>query len=272
MGGVVNFVKDTVSGVGDAVGDVVGGAADAVGDVVEGVGDVVGDVGDAVGDVVEGVGDVADDVFDSVSDVVEDAWDNDIVRTAALVAGAYYGGSYFFPETFAAGKAAITNPFTATATNTVGGTVYTSMGPAAAEIATGGGLLTTATAATAAAASKSLVDMGLSIGKDVAMNVGTNMVMGTLAGGGGGGGQGFVPQRLSRGASTQYGNFAAKAANLGINADVADGMMKVANSNLAELQQFRRDVNRTATLGPTIGLGSTQLGGIGVRSTTRGVS
>jgi hypothetical protein len=265
MGGVANFVGNVVGGVGDAVGDVVGGAADVVGDVV-------GGVGDAVGDVVEGVGDVADDVFDTVSDVVEDAWDNDIVRTAALAAGAYYGGAYFFPETTAAVKAAVTNPFTATATNTVGGTVYTSLGPAAAEIATGGGLLTTATAATAAAASKSLLDMGLDIGKNVAMNVGTNMAMGALAGGGGGGGQGFVPQRLSRGASTMYGNFGAKAANLGINADVADGMMKVANSNLAELQQFRRDVNRTATLGPTIGLGSTQLGGIGVRSTTRGVS
>lgn len=260
MGGVTNFVSDVVGGVGDAVGDVVGGVADVAEDVVGGAVDIVEDVAGGVGDVVEDVGDFAGDVFEDVSDVVEDAWDNDIVRTAALAAGAYFGAPYVLGS---AGTAA-THPLYGTYAYSGGSGVLGAAASAFPE-----------TYATLSSFGSTALGAAKTVGFEVAKNVGTQMVTGALTGGGaggGGGGQGFVPQRLSRGASTQYGNFAAKAANLGINADVADGMMKVANSNLAELQQFRRDVNRTATLGPTIGLGSTQLGGIGVRSTTRGVS
>lgn len=230
MGGISKFV----SNVGGAVGDVVGGAADVAEDVVGGAVDVVEDVAG-------GVADVADDIWDTASDVVEDAWDNDLVRTAALVAGAYYGGTYFL-ESFA--PSLVDSAFLA------------GYSPNAAGVL-GYGLESLATS---------------SFAQNVAGQLAGDAVGGALGLSGGGSGRGFAPMRLSRGPSTQYGDFRSRAAELGINADVADGMMKVANSDLEAVQQFRRDVNRTATLGPTIELGSAQLGGIGVRSTTRGIS
>lgn len=240
MGGISSFVGN----VAGAVGDVVGGAADVVEDVAGGVTDVVEDVVGGVSDVVEdiggGIADVVDDVWDTASDVVEDAWDNDLIRTAALAAGAYYGGTYLL-ETFA--PSIVDSAFLAGYSPNAAGVV-------------GYGFETLATS---------------SFARGVAGEL-TGEIVGGALGGGGGGGRGFAPMRLSRGPSTQYGNFGARVAELGINADVADGMMKVANSDLEALQQFRRDVNRTATLGPTIELGSAQLGGIGVRSETRDIS
>ena len=245
-GGVVDVVEDVAGGAVDVVKDVAGGVSDVVEDVAGGVVDVVDDVWDAASDVVEdvagGVADVADDIWDTASDVVEDAWDNDVVRTAALIAGAYYGGTYFL-EAFA--PSLVDSAFLA------------GYSPNAAGVL-GYGLESLATSSFAQGVAKQLTG---------------DVVAGAIGGGGGGAtSRGFAPMRLPRGPSTQYGNFGARAAELGINADVADGMMKVANSDLEALQQFRRDVNRTATLGPTIELGSAQLGGIGVRSTTRGIS
>lgn len=252
MGGISSFisnvggaVSDVVGGAADVVEDVAGGVVDVVEDVAGGVGDVVEDVAGGVVDVVEdvagGVADVADDIWDTASDVVEDAWDNDVIRTAALMAGAYYGGTYFL-ESFA--PSVVDSAFLA------------GYSPNAAGVL-GYGLESLATS---------------SFARGVAGELTGEIVGGALGLGGGGGGRGFAPMRLSRGPSTQYGDFRSRATELGINADVADGMMKVANSDLEAIRQFRRDVNRTATLGPTIELGSAQLGGIGVRDTTRGIS
>lgn len=228
----VNNVFDVVEDVGGGFVDIVGGAVDDVWDAAS----------DVVEDVAGGIVDVADDIWDTASDVVEDAWDNDVVRTAALIAGAYYGGTYFL-ESFA--PSLVDSAFLA------------GYSPNAAGVL-GYGLESLATSSFAQGVAKQLTG---------------EVVAGAIGGGGGGAtSRGFAPMRLPRGPSTQYGNFGARAAELGINADVADGMMKVANSDLEALQQFRRDVNRTATLGPTIELGSAQLGGIGVRSTTRGIS
>lgn len=237
MGGVAKFV----SNVGGAVGDVVGGAADAVGDVVE---DVV---------------DVADDVWDTASDVVEDAWDNDLVRTAAIAATAYYGGGYLLGSAGTASAHPLYGTYAYSGGSGILGAAASAFPQTYASLSSFG-----------AGAFSAAKTVGLEVGKNVA----GQMIAGSLGGGagGGGGGAGFAPVRLNKGAATTYGDFRARAAELGINADVANGMMKVANSDLEAIQQFRRDVNRTATLGPTIELGSAQLGGIGVRNTTRGIS
>lgn len=221
---------------------------------------------------VKSIGNAVGDAFETVGDVVSDAWDNDLVKMAALAAGAYYA----YPLVAGAGAA--------------GGA-----GVAGAAGAAGTAATTTASTgffagakAWASNAWTGLVDKAFLAGfqpnalgvagyaaKGIATNFATSQAIGTatgmLAGGGGGGPQMPSMARMkvpSGGASTQYGTFKANVTNLGMDPRIADAMSKVAQTNIPSIRGAMNQVGRVSASGPNISLGSSS---IGVRETTRAV-
>jgi hypothetical protein len=192
--------------------------------------------------------------FKETSDLVEDAWENDAVKAAAVIAGGYYAAPYLASAgSTVAGYAstagaAISNFAQSTYEGWVDDAFVAGYSPDALGVAQYG--------------AKSLYDAGVA-----ANNVGG--MLGVT--GAGGGQQSLVPKRAvasgSSQADTAYGTFKSTAASLGINADVAAALGKVANTDIPSIRGAMNQVNRVAASGPNIPINGS-LGSIGVRSET----
>lgn len=192
--------------------------------------------------------------FKETSDLVEDAWENDAVKAAAIVAGGYYAAPYLASagSTVASYASKAGAAITAFAGDTYQGYVddafVAGYSPDAMGVLQYG--------------AKSFYDAG----------VAANNVGGMLGVTGGGGGPGsLVPKRAvasgSSQASTAYGTFKATASSLGVNADVAAALGKVANTDIPSIKGAMNQVSRVAGMDPNISF-SGALGSIGVRRET----
>ena len=196
------------------------------------------------------VSNIAERTFKETSDLVEDVWENDAVKAAAVVAGGYYAAPYL-----ASAGTAAANFIGNTYQGFVDDAFVAGYSPDALGVLQYG--------------AKSLYDAGVA-----ANNVG-GMLGVTGGGAGGGGGPGsLVPKRAvasgSSQASTAYGTFKSTAASLGVNADVAAALSKVANTDIPSIKGAMNQVSRVAGMDPNISFGGA-LGSIGVRRET-GVS
>jgi len=194
----------------------------------------------------KGVTKVAKKTFKETSDLVEDAWENDAVKAAAVIAGGYYAAPYL-----ASAGTAAANYIGNTYQGFVDDAFVAGYSPDALGVLQYG--------------AKSFYDAG----------VAANKVGGMLGvTGGGGDPASLIPKRTvasgSSQADTAYGTFKSTAASLGVNADVAAALGKVANTDIPSIKGAMNQVSRVAGMDPNISFGGA-LGSIGVRRET-GVS
>jgi len=217
-------------------------------------------IGNAVGDVFEGAGDFVSDAVEDVGDFVEDAWDNDIVKAAALAAGAYYAYPLVAGSSVSVGASATASGALSTA-STWASNAWT-------------GLVDKAYLAGYSPNALGVAGYAVSgVGKAlVTANTAGGMLGVGAQGGQGGTGGPKMPSMARANAvnspSTQYGSFKASVTNLGMDPRVADAMAKVAQTNIPSIRGAMNQVGRVAASGPNINVGSTS---IGVRETTRAV-
>lgn len=222
-------------------------------------------IGRGIEGAIKDVGSFASDIVKGAGDVLEDAWDNEIVRAAAIAAGAYYFGPQILGGGAKAGAAAgatagassfsLSNAWT----GLVDKAFIAGYSPSALGVAQWG--VTSALGVAQYGATAAVKG----VGKQLAVNMLTGAVTG--------GGKGSPMPQMARasttgsfGPSTQYGTFKASVADIGIDARVADAMAKVAQTNNPSLRGALNQIGRVAASGPNISVGSTQ---ISVRSDTR---
>lgn len=206
---------------------------------------------------VKSIGNAVGDAFEDVGDFVGDALDNDIVKAAAIAAGAYYlgpaimgsGAAAAAPAAGTAAAASSTWSLSSAWTGLVDKAFLAGYSPSAVGVAKW------------AAAG---------VGKQLATNLAVNTATGMLAGGG----KSPMPKmaRASTagnfGPSTQYGTFKSGVTDLGMDPRVAQAMAKVADTNIPSIRGAMNQVRGVGTSGPTIELGSSSLASIGVRGST----
>tara|TARA_R100000329_G_scaffold43329_4_gene40478 strand:- start:7112 stop:7816 length:705 start_codon:yes stop_codon:yes gene_type:complete len=228
-----------------------------MGGIVDSVGKAVSNVVGAANDVVEGV--TGSNVIENVSNIFEETWDNEAVQTAAMVAAAYYGGSYL-----------LGSPGTYYGSTAMGGGGYVGGSGILGATASAFPTAYASTAATLGSIGSAVSSFGSGVGTSLLAQSAGAAVGGALMGGGGGGFAAPSKSVSSRGRpSTLDPRFEAGRQNLAMDPRVIEGLQAFANSNVETIQATRNALNRVSMGGPNLQLGRTVPT---VRSTTKALS